>query len=79
MKTWLKGGLIGLFIWIIIVGGVLVLSPNRFIDKEWRNCAMVLQESQLNIDPGDVDVSSCGIKKEGFRDFLRNIEHLFLK
>lgn len=77
--SWLKGGLIALLVWFVIVISVFIISPNRFIDDEWRSCATLLQQSQPNIDPGDVDVSSCGIKKEGFREFLLGMEHLFLK
>ncbi len=79
MKTWLKGGLIAVFVWFVIVASVMIISPNRFIDEEWRSCAIALEEAQPEIDPGDIDVSSCGVKEEGFREFLFDVEHLFLK
>jgi len=73
-----KGALIGGVIYLIIVLSVLLLS-NSFIDEEWRVCASNLQSAQPNIDPGNVDLSSCGEKQEGFRNFLNWIEHNLLK
>ena len=76
-KMW--GSWVGLLLYILIFISSSSGVANLFLDDEWRDCGLKLEEQNPDIDPGDIDYSSCGEKNEEIREFLLDIQHNWIK